>query len=287
MVESLDENIGRVLAKLKAAGLEQNTFIAFTSDNGPAQGSPNIKVWPEHWPKEIIVGSAGPLSGHKAQFLEGGIREPFILRWPVRLKAGDVYRQPVSTMDLYPTFCAAAGVTVPAGTKLDGVNLLPYLLGEKTGAPHNILFWKNGDQGAVRQGDWKLLLSPWQPKLQLFNLADDIAEKRDLTGEKPALVEQLHKAWLEWNATLPPRANPQPAKPGKSKQAATGAKPAQDRIALFEKKDRNHDGKLSVEELLAGQPDPEAAKAHFEKWDVDKDRFLSREEFINMGGKTK
>ena len=153
----------------------------------------------------MLNGSAGPLNGHKAQFLDGGIREPFLLRWPGRLQPGSVYRQPVSTMDLYPTFCAAALAPVPDGTKLDGVNLLPYLTGEKTGTPHEILFWKNGENGAVREGDWKLLVSPWQPKLQLFNLADDIGEKRDLAGEKPELVEHLHKAWLDWSAKLPPR----------------------------------------------------------------------------------
>ena len=185
-------------------------------------------------------------------------------------------------MDLYPTFCAAAGAPVPAGTKLDGVNLLPHLLGEKPGAPHEILFWKNGDRGAVRQGDWKLLISPWQPKLQLFNLADDIGEKRDLAGEKPELLAKLHKAWLDWSAPLPPRANPVQPKP-----ATSGAKPAQDRAALFASKDKNHDGKLSREEFLANQADPEAAKKRFDKWDTDKDGFLSRDEFINMGGKSK
>ena len=287
MIASLDENIGRVLVKLKSAGLEKNTLVVFTSDNGPAMGNPNIKIWPTNWPKEILVGSAGPLSGWKAKFLEGGIREPFILRWPAQLKAGKVYQQPVSTMDFYATFCAAAGASVPADTKLDGVNLLPHLLGEKSGPPHEILFWKNGEQGAVRQGDWKVLISPWQPKRQLFNLADDLGEKHDLAAEKPELLEKLHKAWLDWSMSLPPRANPQPTKSGKGKQAASNTKPAQDRSALFDSKDKNHDGKLSQEEFLANQADQETAKVRFDQWDTDKDGSLSREEFINMGGKSK
>ncbi len=253
MTASLDENIGRVLAKLKEAGLEENTVVVFASDNGPAKGP--VKIWPAHWPKEIIVGSAGPLAGYKGQFLEGGIREPFILRWPGKLTAGRVYNQPVSTMDLYPTFCAAAGAPVPAGTKLDGVNLLPHLLGEKSGGPHAILFWKNGDQGAVRQGDWKLVISAWQPKRQLFNLADDIGEKHNLANAKSELVEKLHKAWCDWSVSLPPRANPLPAKLGNGKPVATGAKPPQDRTALFEMKDTNHDGFLSEEEFIKmGKP---------------------------------
>lgn len=87
MLASLDENIGRVLAKLKAAGLDENTIVIFVSDNGPASGP--IKICPEGWSKEqYIVGSAGPLNGHKTEFLEGGIREPFIFRWPAQLKAG-------------------------------------------------------------------------------------------------------------------------------------------------------------------------------------------------------
>lgn len=273
MMASLDENIGRVLA-----ALPDNTFVAFTSDNGPAKMP--VKVWPADWPTDAICGSAGPLNGHKAQFLEGGIREPYMLRWPARLKPGTEYRQPVSTMDIYATFCAAAGAPVPAGTKLDGVNLLPYLLGEQKGLPHDILFWKKDEEGAVRQGDWKLVISPWKPKLRLFNLAKDIGETHDLADDSPEVVEKLHRAWLDWSAPLPPRANPPSAKPGK-------IKPLQDRRAIFETKDKNHDGKLSREEFLSGQPDPEAAKTRFEKWDLDKDGFLSREEFINMGAKSK
>jgi arylsulfatase A-like enzyme len=287
MVAALDENIGKLLAKLKADDLAENTLVAFTADNGPAMGSSRIVVWPEHWPKEILVGSAGPLNGHKAKFLEGGFREPFILRWPARLKAGEIYRQPVSTMDLYPTFCAAGGAPVPEGTKLDGVDLVPHLLGEKTGAPHDILFWKNGDDGAVRQGDWKLLLSPQQPKLQLFNLADDIGEKRDLAAEKPELAAKLHKAWLDWSATLPPRANLPRLKAGKGKQGAGAGKSQQNRGILFETKDKNRDGKLTREEFMANQLDPEPAKKRFDQWDADKDGFLSRDEFVNMGGKAK
>jgi arylsulfatase A-like enzyme len=215
MVASMDENIARVLAKLKEAGLADNTVVAFTSDNGPTAA---LRVgWNADWPANMIVGSAGPLSGHKARFFEGGIREPFILCWPAKLKAGQTYRQPVSAMDFYATFCAAAGAPVPAGTKLDGVNLLPHLLGEKTTPPHEILFWKNGDQGAVRQGDWKLILSASQPRLQLFNLAQDIGEKHDLATENPDLVKQLHKAWLDWSVPLPPRANPPSGMAGQRK----------------------------------------------------------------------
>ena len=212
LLASLDENIGRIMA-----ALPDNTLVAFVGDNGPAMMP--VPIWPEGWPKNVLAGRTGPLSGRKGQFLEGGIREPFILQWRGQFKAGVQYRQPVSTMDFYPTFCAAAGASVPEGTKIDGVNLLPYLSGEKKGAPHEILFWKNGEDGAVRQGDWKLFLSRAEPKLQLFNLADDIGEKRDLAGKKPELVEKLNKAWLDWSATFPPRANLPAAKSATVKPA--------------------------------------------------------------------
>ncbi|QNN23744.1 sulfatase-like hydrolase/transferase [Planctomycetales bacterium ZRK34] len=206
MVASMDENIARVLSKLDDAGLTDNTLVVFASDNGPAKMP--VKVWPKDWPVDFLLGSAGPLAGHKAQFLEGGIREPFIFRWPAKLKAGQVYRQPISTLDLYATCCAAAGIEVPDGTHTDGVNLLPYLRGQQTGAPHDILFWKLDDRGAVRQGDWKLVLQSWKPKRQLFNLADDIGEQHDLSDQHPELTGRLHQAWLDWSAPFPPRANP-------------------------------------------------------------------------------
>jgi len=144
----------------------------------------------------------------------------------------------------------------------------------------NIILWRNGDQGAVRRGDWKLLLSSSPPKRQLFHLADDLGEQRDLAGEKPELVERLRKAWLEWSAPLPPRANPP-----RPNAAAPGPRSPQDRAALFAAKDKNYDAQLSREEFLANQKDPEGAKARFGKWDVNRDDVLSREEFIQMGGR--
>ncbi len=209
MLASLDENIGRVLAKLKTAGIDENTIVFFVSDNGPEAGAP--KIWQEGWPKNIIVGSAGPLNGHKGDFLEGGIRAPFIVRWPAQLKAGVTFNRPVSTMDIYPTLCAVAGAAVPPGTKLDGVNLMPYLRGDRTGAPHKALFWKNGERGAVREGDWKLVLGA--PSPQLFNLAADIGEQHDLSAAQPELVKKLQQEWRDWSATLPPPAGPRSRQP--------------------------------------------------------------------------
>ncbi|MFO1448385.1 MAG: sulfatase-like hydrolase/transferase [Opitutaceae bacterium] len=207
MVASLDENIGRVLAKLESAGIAENTVVVFTSDNGPTGA---LRVgWKDHWPKELIVGSAGPLRGHKGQFLEGGVREPFLVRWPARLPAGRLFHAPVSTMDIFPTLSAAAGASLPDSTRLNGVDLLPYLLSHHSGAPHPVLYWKNGEQGAIREGDWKLLIDSASASPQLYHLASDIGEAHDRAHLEPAVVQRLHQSWREWSSTLPPRSNPQ------------------------------------------------------------------------------
>lgn len=205
MLSSLDENIGRVMKKLKDLKLDKNTIVVFTSDNGP-MANVNGLNWPEKFPKEMIIGSAGPLTGRKAQFLEGGIRVPYIVRWPKRLKGGGIYNKPVSTMDIYATFCAAANARISEGTKLDGVDLMPYLTGQNPGMPHNTLFWKNENQGAVRDGNWKLLINQWEPRLQLYNLAEDIGEVVDISDENPDKVEHIYNQWLQWSEGLPPKA---------------------------------------------------------------------------------
>lgn len=115
MVASLDENIGRLLAALEKTGLDQETLVVFMSDNGPEVRD------------DYTLGLPGELRGHKYKLYEGGIREPLIMRWPGQFQPGGVYRKPVSALDLYPTFCAAGGVSLPKNTTLDGVDLLPFM----------------------------------------------------------------------------------------------------------------------------------------------------------------
>lgn len=203
MMLSLDENVGKVLDALDAHGLAGNTIVAFASDNG-ATYAYNVD-WPADWPKELL-GSVGPLSGRKGQMLEGGIRVPFLLRWPAGLPAGEVYTAPVTTLDFYPTFCAAAGAEVPAETILDGVNLLPYLTGERTGAPHGQLFWHAVNRGAVREGKWKLYIHG--DIVRLHDLEADIGESKDLLGQFPEVAERLQRAYDDFVEQLPPRVNP-------------------------------------------------------------------------------
>ncbi|MEW6306442.1 MAG: sulfatase-like hydrolase/transferase, partial [Verrucomicrobiota bacterium] len=191
MLSALDDSIGAVLKQVRDAGHEQNTLIFFLSDNGG--------------PTAELTSSNKPLSGGKGALLEGGIRVPFLAQWKGRLPAGKVYEQPVISLDIFATALAAAGAKLPA--KLDGVDLLPYLTGAKSGAPHDALFWRYGPQLAVRRGDWKLVKLP--PRLaskpvQLFNLATDVAEQHDLSEKEPAKVRELEKLLSDWNAQQVP-----------------------------------------------------------------------------------
>lgn len=140
MVFSLDENVGRILDELQRQGLAENTLVVFVSDNGP---SPRLRDnWEPSWPDDLIIGSAGPFSGCKGGFREGGIRVPLLLHWSARLRPGE-YHHPVSALDLYPTLCAAAGASLSTGAgalSLDGVDLLPFLRGERPGDPHPRLY---------------------------------------------------------------------------------------------------------------------------------------------------
>jgi arylsulfatase A-like enzyme len=222
ILSACDDAVGRVLETLRKNNLEENTLVVYLADNGgptPQTTSNNL-----------------PLRGFKATTLEGGVRVPFFVQWKGRIPAGKVYEQPVIQLDLLPTALAAAGAEVSADAKLEGVNLLPYLEGKETGAPHEALFWRFGKQWAIRRGDWKLVASRLdQFKPQLFNLAEDIGEAKDLSGEQPEKVAELKAEWDKWDAeNVPPKWVPDPnakkkaAKPGRrAKRAARAAAEAQ------------------------------------------------------------
>jgi len=186
MLSAMDDGVGRVLETLRKANLEDNTLIFFVSDNGgPTPGNTSRN---------------DPLRGYKAQVLEGGIRVPFMVQWKGRLPGGKVYDQPVIALDVHPTVAAAVGASV-ADSKLDGVDLVPYLSGTKKGVPHDRLFWRFGEQSAIRMGDWKLAkLADGAP--QLYNLAKDIGEANNLAASEPAKLKELQAAYDEWNAQL-------------------------------------------------------------------------------------
>ena len=187
MMSAMDDAIGAVLERLRALGLEERTLIFFISDNG---GPP------------VNASSNGPLRGHKAQTWEGGIRVPFLVQWKGVLPAGKLYDPPVIQLDILPTALAAAGVAARPEWKLDGVNLLPYLKGEKKQAPHEALYWRFGQQMAIRMGDWKLVKAPDTSTPQLFDLGRDLGEKQDLAEKEPAVARRLEAAWKKWNSEL-------------------------------------------------------------------------------------
>jgi arylsulfatase A-like enzyme len=210
MTTALDEAVGRVLEKLRASGLEENTLIFFFSDNG----GPVM-------PTTTINGSRNaPLRGSKRTTLEGGIHVPFVVQWKGRLPSGKVYENPIIQLDVLPTALAAAGVTPSADWKLDGVNLLPYLSGSEKGIPHEALYWRMAQQRAIRKGDWKLVQydttadligkpvpashKPAASETKLYNLAQDLGEKNDLSRSEPEKLKELEAAWQTWNKELVP-----------------------------------------------------------------------------------
>lgn len=189
----LDDAVGRLTAHLRRPGRERDTLVFFLSDNG---GSGRRGFFAYN------TGRNFPLRGDKGQMLEGGIRVPFFAVWPGRFPPGTTCDAPLSALDLVPTACAAAGA--PVADALDGMNLLPHLAGETRQESNRALFWRFGPQRAVRRGSWKLVEwrdfdakanSGWQ----LFDLASDLGETRDLAAKRPDMVAELAAAWEEWN----------------------------------------------------------------------------------------
>lgn len=198
MLSAMDDAVGKVLAQVRAQGQEENTLIFFFSDNGG--------------PTPSTTSGNGSLRGFKAQTWDGGIRVPFMVQWKGKIPAGQVDDRPVIQLDIHPTALAAAGVTAKSEWKFDGVNLLPYLTGEKSGTPHDALYWRFGQQVAIRQGDWKLVKGAGMAGIvverneqasiagaELYNLKSDIGEKKNLAATEPEKVKQLTAAWNAWN----------------------------------------------------------------------------------------
>jgi arylsulfatase A-like enzyme len=177
------------------AGIEKETLVIFTSDNGGQIAARNL-----------------PLSGRKQQLLEGGIRVPFVVWQPGTIAPGQVVEQPVITMDVTATALAVAGAKVPEGQPLDGIDLMPLVTGKSSPEPRT-LFWRSRkinhraktneiDARAVRDGDWKLYWSGQKPKL--FNLKEDVGETRDLSAERPDVVEKLVAKIEAWEKQVSP-----------------------------------------------------------------------------------
>ncbi|MEO6787096.1 MAG: sulfatase-like hydrolase/transferase [Chthoniobacteraceae bacterium] len=194
MIAAMDDGIGRLRAKLREQGNEKNTLIFFIGDNGAPlkEGA---------WDGSLNL----PLVGEKGMLTDGGIRTPFLAAWPGTLPAGKTYEPPVINLDVAATAVVIAGL--PHDEKLDGVNLVPFVTGEKTGNPHDALFWRWRSQAAIRADHWKLILLGKDEKF-LFDLNAPEGEselaKNNLIAKFPEVAADLERKLMAWNATLPP-----------------------------------------------------------------------------------
>ena len=207
VITNVDKHIGRLFDKLDQLGLSDNTLVVFSSDNGPAP----------IWGIDTVhsgAGDVGPLRGCKASLYEGGIRVPFIVRWPGHTPAGQVDDTTVlSGVDLLPTFCSLAGIPVSPELKPDGQDMSQALLGRpmERSAP---LMWEYrfGPWGrhlqkspalAMRDGDWKLMMNPDRSRIELYNLKENPCEVDNLAHENPDRVQRMSRQLLDWHKALP------------------------------------------------------------------------------------
>lgn len=197
MLESIDQGVGMLTQKLEELGLAENTIFIFSSDNGG----------------ETNVTSNAPLRGGKSQLYEGGIRVPLVVRWPGKVPAGTVCNQPTANYDFYPTLLAAAEISPDPTQKLDGVSTLPTWKNPNLNPDRTDMFWHypldkphflgGVSAGAVRTGDWKLIEKfnePSDSRFELYNLADDLSETKNLAGQFPERVTELSNRLTAWRS---------------------------------------------------------------------------------------
>lgn len=273
-----DAQVGRLLDALEKEGLSDNTVVVLWGDHGWQLGDHGL--WHKHTNFELAT------------------RAPLLISVPAQKTVGKKCEVPVEFVDVYPTLADVCGLATRSG--LDGVSLKPWL--ENPSTPMKkvaISQYPRGSAGrqlmgySIRDERWRLTL--WRDRktqevadTELYDEQNDPAETVNLAGkpEHKAVIKKLSKH-LPPPAAYPVKQTPAAAKVAPEKSAASVAKPAQDREALFEKKDTNHDGKLSRDEFVVNQSDSDAAKTRFDKWDTNRDGFLSREEFIGMREKAK
>ena len=192
MMSAVDDGVGRVLTELRKNALVNQTMVAYlsissgaldanSSDNYPLRGSPNFP-----W--------------------EGGWRVPFVMQWPGHLPKGLIFDQPVLSLDIFATIAALAKAPIKPGFPLDGTNLYPYLIGMKTGAPHDVIFLRMPERGAyaVRSGEFKLVVSGTDQPPELYHIATDISELKNIAKEKPEIVKRLQEKHLIWSQQMMP-----------------------------------------------------------------------------------
>ena len=218
MIESVDQGVGRLLAKLDELNITKDTVVIFFSDNGGVGGYRELGI------SGGEITSNRPLKGGKGMLYEGGIREPMTVRWPGNVKPGSRCDEPVIGLDFYPTLLEIAGIEKQAGQVLDGESLVP-LLTQTAALKRDAIFWhfpaylqgsrgtwRTTPAGAIRQGDFKLIEFFEDSRLELYNLKDDIGEAKNLAKTMPDKTRALHQRLLAWRksvkAPVPTKANP-------------------------------------------------------------------------------
>jgi len=181
MITRMDREIGRIMTLLKELGIDDNTLIFFSSDNGPTFNGGTDSEFFE---------SAGPLRGLKTMLYEGGVRIPLVARWPGRIQPGSESDHVSAFWDFLPTFAELLGKKPP--DDIDGISLLPTLIGQtKKQDKHDYLYWEYSGRQAVRMGEWKAYRKNVDSDIELYNLKDDIAEQHDLAGKMPEVVSKM------------------------------------------------------------------------------------------------
>jgi uncharacterized sulfatase len=272
MISAMDDGVGRIVQTLRRSGLEEKTLLFYIGDNGAP-----LKIHKRDEPGSGAGWNGSlnePLNGEKGMLTEGGIRTPFVVSWKGAVPGGRVYDHPVISLDVAATAVALAGLDPDPA--LDGVNLIPYLTDEKKEAPHGALYWRWEGQAALRQGNWKYLEG--DGRRYLFNLAADLGETRNLIDQEADRATRMRTLLENWSQTLRPpglrdsvsaagktyfdwyldgkRGNPAQASgtaPGNLPKKAEPAPPKISNQELFNRRDANQDGKVTLAEFLGGR----------------------------------
>ncbi len=230
MIASVDESVGRVLAKLDELKLTENTLVIFSSDNGGVGGYAAAGV-----PKAGGITDNAPLRGGKGMLYEGGVRVPYVFAWKGKIQPGVTCREPILSVDLYPTLLELAGAKPPPDYPLDGTSYVSLLKSDGSAKlSREAIYWhfpgylgagadawRTTPAGAIRVGDYKLLEFFEDGRLELYHLRDDLGQKNDLAKSQPDKVKELHEKLVAWrtsiNAPLPTKREPGQTSPAKAK----------------------------------------------------------------------
>lgn len=232
MIASLDKSVGRIRGTLEELGLDKNTIIVFSSDNGGVGGYERAGIG-----KAGAITDNAPLRGGKGMLYEGGIRVPYIYYWPQHIRAGSTNSTPINSVDLYPTLLALAGFRTPEDYTLDGTSYADQLLSNpgETDSRKPLFWhfpgylgagkgeWRTLPVSVIRDGEWKLMEFLEDGRLELYHVSNDISEEQDLAQDEPDRVRDLHAKLVAWReeigAPMPtPNDNVQPAREKKSRE---------------------------------------------------------------------